>query len=150
MEGRCGICGDPYDGPLEHQAPGGKFANGNIVANYLQVTLWYQPMNHLELKTTPRINNQINIWKFQKYINFQTCLNSRENLFIMILFMVLFIFWIIFKYLYLAFKEQFWCIFYYNFYDFLATFYEFLFRHYLKMRLMRSIRVKAQVALLSL
>ena len=37
MEGRCGICGDPYDGPLEHQAPGGKFANGNIVANYLQV-----------------------------------------------------------------------------------------------------------------
>merc|ERR1719289_106097 len=36
MEGRCGICGDPYDGPLEHQAPGGKFANGNIVANYLQ------------------------------------------------------------------------------------------------------------------
>merc|ERR1719175_240167 len=36
MEGRCGICGDPYDGPLEHEAPGGKFANGNIVANYLQ------------------------------------------------------------------------------------------------------------------
>jgi len=34
--GKCGICGDPYDGPLEHEAPGGKYANGNIVATYSQ------------------------------------------------------------------------------------------------------------------
>merc|ERR1719516_256370 len=36
MGGLCGICGDPYDGPWPHQAPGGKFANGNIVAQYAQ------------------------------------------------------------------------------------------------------------------
>jgi len=34
MGGKCGICGDPYDGPWPHQAPGGMFANGNIVATY--------------------------------------------------------------------------------------------------------------------
>ena len=39
MEGKCGICGDPYDGPWEHQAPGGMFANGNIVGEYQQVKL---------------------------------------------------------------------------------------------------------------
>jgi len=36
MGGLCGICGDPYDGPLDHQAPGGVYANGNIVADYTQ------------------------------------------------------------------------------------------------------------------
>merc|ERR1712183_576145 len=36
MGGKCGICGDPYDGPWPHQAPGGKYANGNIVAQYSQ------------------------------------------------------------------------------------------------------------------
>jgi len=34
MGGKCGVCGDPYDGPWPHQAPGGVFANGNIVAEY--------------------------------------------------------------------------------------------------------------------
>merc|ERR1711970_415406 len=34
--GMCGICGDPYDGPWPHQAPGGMYANGNIVAEYAQ------------------------------------------------------------------------------------------------------------------
>merc|ERR1711909_132001 len=36
MGGKCGICGDPFDGPWPHQAPGGKYANGNIVAQYTQ------------------------------------------------------------------------------------------------------------------
>lgn len=35
---KCGICGDPYDGPYEHEAPGGQYANGNIVREYEQVT----------------------------------------------------------------------------------------------------------------
>lgn len=35
MDGKCGICGDPYDAnPKEHEAPGGRFANGIIVADY--------------------------------------------------------------------------------------------------------------------
>merc|ERR1719239_790181 len=34
MGGKCGVCGDPWDGPWPHQAPGGMFANGNIVADY--------------------------------------------------------------------------------------------------------------------
>merc|ERR1719320_847193 len=36
MGGKCGICGDPFDGPWPHRAPGGKYANGNIVAQYYQ------------------------------------------------------------------------------------------------------------------
>merc|ERR1719410_3393507 len=33
--GRCGICGDAWDAPVkEHEAPGGKFANGVIVRQY--------------------------------------------------------------------------------------------------------------------
>ena len=33
--GRCGLCGDPYQGPREHEA-GGKYANGIIVETYMQ------------------------------------------------------------------------------------------------------------------
>jgi len=31
--GRCGVCGDPYQGPREHEA-GGKYASGTIVRTY--------------------------------------------------------------------------------------------------------------------
>eukprot|EP00090_Calanus_glacialis_P015438 TRINITY_DN24376_c0_g1_i1.p1 TRINITY_DN24376_c0_g1~~TRINITY_DN24376_c0_g1_i1.p1 ORF type:complete len:350 (-),score=50.99 TRINITY_DN24376_c0_g1_i1:118-1071(-) len=35
IRGKCGICGDPWDAsPREHEAPGGKFANGIITRNY--------------------------------------------------------------------------------------------------------------------
>merc|ERR1711970_538377 len=35
MKGKCGICGDPWDAkPRQHEAPGGRYANGIIVANY--------------------------------------------------------------------------------------------------------------------
>ena len=34
---KCGICGDPFDGPYEHEAPDGQYANGNIVREYEQV-----------------------------------------------------------------------------------------------------------------
>ena len=33
--GKCGICGDPWQGPRDHEA-GGKYAGEVIVANYLQ------------------------------------------------------------------------------------------------------------------
>ena len=37
MGGKCGVCGDPWDAsPRQHEAPGGMFANGNIVASYKQ------------------------------------------------------------------------------------------------------------------
>merc|ERR1712112_24669 len=37
MGGKCGVCGDPWDAnPREHEAPGGIYANGNIVAEYKQ------------------------------------------------------------------------------------------------------------------
>jgi len=32
--GKCGICGDPWDGEREHEAPGGKYANGIITRTY--------------------------------------------------------------------------------------------------------------------
>ena len=34
-DGRCGVCGDPWDGAREHEA-GGKFANGIITWIYEQ------------------------------------------------------------------------------------------------------------------
>merc|ERR1711962_1034537 len=36
QKGKCGICGDPFDGPKPHEAPGGQYANGNIVRTYKQ------------------------------------------------------------------------------------------------------------------
>ena len=34
-DGKCGICGDPWLAkPRAHEAPGGKFATGTIVASY--------------------------------------------------------------------------------------------------------------------
>ena len=33
--GKCGICGDPYQGPRDHEA-GGKYASGVIVKTYRQ------------------------------------------------------------------------------------------------------------------
>ena len=33
--GKCGLCGDPYQGPLEHEA-GGKYAKGIIVDTFMQ------------------------------------------------------------------------------------------------------------------
>ena len=32
--GKCGICGDPWNGKRENEAPGGKYATGTIVATY--------------------------------------------------------------------------------------------------------------------
>ena len=36
--GRCGVCGDPWDGTREHEA-GGKFANGIITWIYEQESI---------------------------------------------------------------------------------------------------------------
>ena len=41
-KGRCGICGDPWDGPRDHEAPYGVFANGIITKSYKQVTATIQ------------------------------------------------------------------------------------------------------------
>lgn len=36
-QGRCGICGDPFDEMVKpHEAPGGTFATGTIVRNYTE------------------------------------------------------------------------------------------------------------------
>jgi len=34
--GKCGICGDPWNGPKENEAPGGIYATGTIVAQYTE------------------------------------------------------------------------------------------------------------------
>jgi len=34
-DGKCGICGDPWNGKRENEAPGGKYATGTIVATYI-------------------------------------------------------------------------------------------------------------------
>jgi len=63
MGGKCGICGDPYDGPLDHEAPGGKYANGNIVASYLEgqvievaIEVTTSHMGHFNYKLCPNNN----------------------------------------------------------------------------------------------
>jgi len=61
---KCGICGDPYDGPYEHEAPGGQYANGNIVREYqqgqwisLETTLTTSHLGYFEVKICP--NNDV-------------------------------------------------------------------------------------------
>merc|ERR1711955_680 len=63
MGGKCGICGDPWDGPREHEAPGGRYANGNIVATYRQgqeidvaVEVTTSHMGHFNYKLCPNNN----------------------------------------------------------------------------------------------
>merc|ERR1712168_10883 len=65
MDGKCGICGDPYDGPWDHQAPGGIFANGNIVDHYkegswvdIAVDVTNNQLGYFEFRLCP--NNNIN------------------------------------------------------------------------------------------
>jgi len=65
MGGKCGICGDPFDGPWPHEAPGGEFANGNIVATYTQgetvkvsVEITANHLGYFTFKLCP--NNNVN------------------------------------------------------------------------------------------
>merc|ERR1712002_1216250 len=70
MGGKCGICGDPFDGPWPHEAPGGMYANGIIVDTYQQGS-WIDvhveiTTNHLgtlcsdfvQMMTSPRTPNK--------------------------------------------------------------------------------------------
>ena len=64
LGGKCGICGDPWDGPKPHEVPG-RYANGIIVDNFksgqeveitVQVTTYHK--GYFEFKLCP--NNNIN------------------------------------------------------------------------------------------
>lgn len=57
--GRCGVCGDPYNGPRDHEA-GGKYANGIIVRHYrsgetisVSVELTTSHMGYFEFRLCP-------------------------------------------------------------------------------------------------
>ncbi|XP_005092248.1 uncharacterized protein LOC101851710 [Aplysia californica] len=63
-QGRCGVCGDPYDGPRENEA-GGTFANGIIVRQYqegdiinVKVQLTKSHLGWFEFRLCP--NNNVN------------------------------------------------------------------------------------------
>jgi len=63
INGRCGICGDPWDAnPREHEAPNGKYANGIITRNY-------QPGS--EINVTVRIKTN-----HKGYFMFRLCKND--------------------------------------------------------------------------
>lgn len=51
MGGKCGICGDPWDGPRDHEAPGGIFANGLI-------TRTYQPGDDIDVEVDVTANHK--------------------------------------------------------------------------------------------
>lgn len=65
--GKCGVCGDPWQGPYENEA-GGKYGNGIIVRNYKQgskveITI-HISANHrgfFELKLCPNNNPTVRI-----------------------------------------------------------------------------------------
>lgn len=63
--GKCGVCGDPYQGPLENEA-GGKYANG-IISKHYDITAKY-------------INVTIDQTVFKKgYYEFRICPNNDVN-----------------------------------------------------------------------
>ncbi|TRY71022.1 hypothetical protein TCAL_10831 [Tigriopus californicus] len=63
--GLCGICGDPYDGPYPHEAPGGPYASGIIVEDYksgqwidVSVEVTTAHLGYWEFKICPNDNIQ--------------------------------------------------------------------------------------------
>ena len=63
MGGRCGICGDPADAwPRQHEAPGGRFANGII-------TRQYKPGQDIVVKIDVTANHK-------GYFTFKLCANN--------------------------------------------------------------------------
>jgi len=61
--GRCGICGDAWDAsPREHEAPGGRFANGLIVRTY-------QPGEEIQVTVKVTANHK-------GYFTFRLCRNN--------------------------------------------------------------------------
>lgn len=64
--GRCGICGDAWDAnPRQHEAPGGKFANGII-------TRTYRPGQDIEVKVDVTANHK-------GYFTFKICANDNTG-----------------------------------------------------------------------
>ena len=63
-QGKCGVCGDPWDAsPRQHEAPGGMFANGNIVASYKQAD-WIDVA--IEVGHNFLAGNQVHLWPCHK------------------------------------------------------------------------------------
>lgn len=64
--GRCGICGDPWGAsPRDHEAPGGKYANGIITKNY-------QPGSDIPVKVLITANHK-------GFFIFRLCKNNNVN-----------------------------------------------------------------------
>ena len=64
MGGKCGVCGDPWDAnPRQHEAPGGMYANGNIVASYKQAD-WIDVA--IEVGHNFLAGNQVYLWPCHK------------------------------------------------------------------------------------
>jgi len=66
LGGKCGICGDPYNGPKPHEAPGGKYANGIIVDTY-------QPGQEVQVTIEVTANHK-------GYFEFKLCPNNNVNM----------------------------------------------------------------------
>ena len=59
-QGRCGVCGDPYHGPRDHEA-GGKFANGIVTRTYKQGDII--PIT-VHLTANHQVNQKVpNLWE---------------------------------------------------------------------------------------
>ena len=65
--GKCGVCGDPWDGPLDNQA-GGKYAKGIIIEEYEQGQVMEAVVqitaNHLgwfEFRLCPVEDHKVNV-----------------------------------------------------------------------------------------
>ena len=64
LGGKCGICGDPWDGPKPHEVPG-RYANGIIVDNF---------------KSGHEVEVTVQVTKYHKgYFEFKWCPNDNIN-----------------------------------------------------------------------
>ena len=65
-DGKCGICGDPYDAsPRNHEAPGGVFATGTI-------TETYRPGENIDVEVDVTANHM-------GYFTFKLCANNNTK-----------------------------------------------------------------------
>jgi hypothetical protein len=76
---RCGICGDPWDAsPREHEAPGGKYANGIITRNYTPGEV-INVRSHITANHLVKHNLKspgIKIYNFQGFVEVRLCRNN--------------------------------------------------------------------------
>ncbi|CAF1189121.1 unnamed protein product [Rotaria sordida] len=68
MEGKCGVCGDPIDGPRNNEAPNGKYFTGTILGTYrsgamidVRIEMMANHLGWFNFKVCPVTNDAVEV-----------------------------------------------------------------------------------------